>query len=382
LLNRATGRCVCDDDPTLAVPVEDKGAPAAESTSTAALNGSAGTTVTLVAPDVAQELGVSRLDTDIQRPVATPAGLPPLPQQISSLNGERPIDAPPSRAAVELPPLGRLRTVLGDMRDGVRRVDVRIHEDSLVIDEVPGLDPVLVGRVAGTLLLGPLGLILGDAIGRRRARSQRRRRMSNAGMHEHGQRLPMDQVVAVTVKRLPWGGLLHIGAGGLGSRTLRWSKRDLDANDVAGQLQAMTTRRFSMEPMPNGLGVAHRVGTAVLVLAALVTVALPVKAIAFPPPEPGADLPAAARDALHDACPVWRAAPLSGAGLAQAAAQVRPQLELAAAAAPEFASLGADIALIESFAPKAGTANAPLTEAAQFSAAVSHVDAACARVGR
>ena len=364
LRNRATGRCVCDDDPTLATPIEGE-ATSAAAAPTAALNGN-GATATLVAP----ALG---------RAVATPPGLAPLPQQIASLNGARPVETPVT-AAVDVP-LGRIRAVLPDFRAGLKRVDLRIHEDALVIDEVPGLDPVLVGRIAGGLLLGPLGFLLGDGLGRRRAKKQRLARLSTPRQEETGERLRIDQLVAVTVQRQPWGGTVRLGAGGSGSRTLRWSKLDLDANDVAGQLQAVATRRFSMHGASNLVRIAHRAGVALIVLLTLATVILPAKAIFFPPPAPGADLPAAARDSLGQACPAWRTAPLEGAGLASIAASVRPHFESAAAAAPEFATLGADIALVEAFAPKAGTPTAPLAEAAQFGASVANIDAACARVG-
>ena len=392
LRNRATGRCVCDDDPSLATPVEQRQpvavAATANGSANGSVNGSANGTVHGGVDVAAPSTATASADVAPRvSALATPADrdLPPLPQQISRLNGARPktADEEHEPEPEQLRPLGRLRTVLPDMRDGFARVDVRIHEDALVIDRVRGVDPVLVGRIAGTLLLGPLGLIIGDALGRKRAHRQRLNRVTAPGMIETGERLPLEQLVAVTVQRLPWGGTVRIGAGGgSGARTLRWSKRDLDANDVAGQLQAVATRRFSVHAMSNGLRLAHRIGVALLVLAAIATVALPAKAILLPPPAPGEDLPAAAREAMENACPAWRAAPLSGPALAAVAIQIRPDLERAAAAAPEFATLVDDIAAVEGFAPKAGSANAPLAEAARFSSAVDSIDSACTRVGQ
>ena len=353
LRNRATGKCVCEDDPALAVPVST--VPLAAST-----NGSS-TTV---------------LDEKALADAAVEA------RQLRALDGrqaeESVSDAPPRPAPVAN---GRLRAVLGDMREGRQRFDVRVHDDALVVDKVGGADPVLIGRIAGFVLLGPLGLVIGDWLGGRRARKQRLRRAAAPGMTESGEVLPLDQLVAVTVQRLPWGGTVHIGAGGTGGRTLRFSKRDLDPNDVAGHLQAVASRRFSMVPVPDSAQLGYRVGKAVLALAILVSIALPAKAVLFPAAKPGDDLPSAARDGLRAACPAWEQTPLGGPQLAATVAQLRPHFEAAAAALPALGPLSADLDVIAAFAPKAGTPDASLTEAAAFSAAVDRVDAACARVG-
>ena len=307
---------MCDDDPTLAAPVgAGVGAAAAGANGSPSYLG-AGSAVALSEREMA-ELAVAA-------------------RQVKELNGRAP-DA--DRIVVEVAPYqptGRVRGALTGLREGRRKVDLRIHEDAFVVAD---------------------------------------------GADDPGVAIPLAQVVAVTVHLKPWGGTVHIGAGGRGSHTLRFSKRKHAWNDVAGQLQVVDPRRFAIIPVSNGLQTAYRTGIVACVLAVLALVAIPVKAIVFPAPSPGDDLPAAARTAMRDACPTWRAAPLSGAGLASAAAQVRSDFEAAAGASDEFASLPQDITTVEQFAPKAGRSDAPLVEAAAFSGAVDRIDDACTRAG-
>lgn len=324
LLNRATGKCVCADDPALAVPV---GATVA---SRATADAGRGGGLNMAASEHAD---VSEREL-AERAVAA--------RQVTSLNGRAPEQAaatvPATAAAEEIPyvPSGRVRAALCGLRDGRRRVDLRVHDDALVVA---------------------------------------------TGAGDAGQAIPLDQVVAITVQRQPWGGSIHIGAGRKGSRTLRFSKRKHSCNDVAGHLQAVDPRRFALIPVAGGVQLAYRMGKIVAAVVVLAAVAIPVKLAFFPAAEPGDDLPAAARTAMREACPTWRGAPLSGEALVSIAEQVRPAFEQAAAAFAEFTSLPADIAAVHGFAPKVGRPDAPLVEAAAFSAAVDRIDSACARAG-
>ncbi|HEX7168889.1 MAG TPA: hypothetical protein VF230_18065 [Acidimicrobiales bacterium] len=383
---------MCDDDPTLATPVAERRVLTAEGDDAPRGGGVALATAVITPVAVATK---SREASDPDTARSAVAMLSDLAARHSDADDMRvlavgpmeasPVAPPPpvERPVIPLPPLGPPVGVIPDLREGIRRVDLHLHDNSFVAVRVRGVDPLLVGRAVG-LLLGPLGLIVGDALGRRAALRARVRRLAQPRDLERdpGERIPLDQVVAVTAQRLPWGGRVHIGAGGGAARTLRWSRRDTDANHVAGLLQAVGGRRFSLVLPPNLLGLAHRAAMALLVLAAVATIALPMKALVFPPAPAGAELPAAAREALTNACPTWRAAPLSGPLLVRAAGQVKADFATAASAgAPELAHLTADIAAVEGFAPKAGKPNAPLVEAAAFSAAVDRIDAACARVG-
>ena len=371
---------MCEDDPSLAVPIAPaKPAPvevagplldplaAALAEASAAANGSAPTAV-MTRTSALQHLASAKREGSV-------AALAPDAEATSAAPEPEPKPAPPARDVT-----GRLLGVVPDLRAGVGRFDARVHEDAIVFAPVKGVDPVLAGRVVGTLVLGPLGLLLGDRLGRKVAFGQRAKRLAVASP---GAAVFADQLVAVSVERLPWGGRVQIGAAGSGGRRLRWSNRDVETNEVAGLLQTVAGRRFSMLPFGGGLRVAHRAGVILLWLAIAAMVAIPVKAIAFPPAEPGAELPSAARSALRSACPPWQAAPLSGPGLVAAVAQVQRDLERAADAAPaELGSLRPAIAAVAAYAPKAGDASAPLAEAASFSSGVDAIDAACARVSR
>lgn len=324
LLNRATGKCVCADDPALAAPVD----PAAASSTTADVGA---VRSQAVAPSAHVPVSEREL---AERAVAA--------RQVTSLNGRAPKQAAASAAATAAPeedpyvPSGRVRSALCGLREGRRRVDLRIHDDALVVA---------------------------------------------SGAEDAGHAIPLDQVVAITVQRQPWGGSIHIGAGRNGSRTLRFSKRKHSCNDVAGHLQAVDPRRFVLVPVAGGVQLAYRMGKIVAAAVVLAAVAIPVKLAFFPAEKQGDDLPGAARAAMRDACPTWRGAPLSGDALASTAEQIRPLFEQAAAAFEEFASLPADVATVQGFAPKAGRPDAPLVEAAAFSAAVDRIDSACARAG-
>jgi hypothetical protein len=308
LLNRATGKCVCDGDPSLAAPV-------------AAASSSAVNSTVLLAPAAPPATEKELADAAVAA------------RQVRQLDG-RPPESRAGEAPAAYVATGRVRCVLGGLRAGRARVDLRIHDDALVVVRANGDEAVV----------------------------------------------PVSQVVAVTLSPTPRGGTVHIGAGRVGNHTLRFSKRAHSVTDVAGQLQAVATRRFSLVPMARGAEVAHR---AVKVAAALVVVAMVgvgVKALVFPSPKTGDDLPAVARESLREACPSWRVAPMHGPALAAAAAPLRAAFERAATAS-EFASLGADIALVIDFGPKAGSPTVPLSEAAAFSGAVDRIDAACARAG-
>lgn len=369
LLNRATGRCVCDDDPSLAAPPTPPPPPAS-----VVQEGDAALARRALA-DIAQLSGGSDKDgygsvAVMSRPATTPAGKEPLAYTPPVLH---------TRVVTEP---GRLRATIPDLRARLARFDVRVHEACLVVSKVSGPDPVLIGRVVGLLLLGPLGLLLGDAAGRLRAKRQRVRRLATVTSTDNAEVLPLDQLVAVTIERLPWGGRVRIGAGGNGARTLRWSRRDLRFDEVAGALHAAADRRFSTVPCDNRLRVVHRVGVIALLVTALATVAVPVKLVVFPAPAPGHELPAETRAALGRACPVWRASPLAGAELATTATRIAPDIERAAVTAPtEMPGLLGAMQTIVAFAPQVGSPSAPLSEAVKFSEAVDAVDAACALVG-
>ena len=361
LRNRATGKCVCDDDPSLAVPVEARAPVAANGSAVGTVGGTA-----TIAP-----------------PVMVPEQSASLSERMAAQRGRRPDPVPQAEAPAPEPiELGVFRGAFGDLREGIRRFDVRIYDQALVIDRVPGIDPLLAARVAGTLVLGPLGFLLGEVIGRRIGRRARARRLAITPQVETGETVPLTQLVALTVQRYPWGGSVRVAAGRAGARTFRFSRRDHTVNDLAGRFQAAVPNRFSMLPFSNGLGMAYRAGVVVLLLSALLMLAIPVKMIAFPPAKPGDQYSATVRDALGRACPAWRAAPLSGPQLASTARQLRADFEAAAKGEPAFASLRGDIATVEAFAPKAVAAGAPLSEAAAFSAAVDRIDAACAAVGQ
>lgn len=257
-------------------------------------------------------------------------------RQVKALNGRAPESEQAVVAAAPYTPTGRVRGAVTGLREGRKKVDLRIHEDAFVVADGP---------------------------------------------NDEGTAIPVEQVVAVTVHLKPWGGSVHIGAGRCGSHTLRFSKRKHAWTDVAGQLQVVDPRRFAVVPIANGVQAAYRAGMVAIALVVIAAVAIPVKMVFFPAPSAGDDLPAMARTAMRDACPAWRAAPLSGAGLASAARQVRPDFESAASSSPVFASLPADITIVEQFAPKAGRPDAPLVEAAAFSGAIDRIDAACTRAG-
>ncbi|HEX4979286.1 MAG TPA: hypothetical protein VFV35_04405 [Acidimicrobiales bacterium] len=258
-------------------------------------------------------------------------------RQVVALDGRGPVrpDAPSPGAEV-FTPSGSPRATLTGVREGRRRVELRLYADAVVVASGPD-DP--------------------------------------------GQVVPLEKLVSLTVECTARGGRVRIGAGGGGSRTLRFSKSRHSCTDVAGHVQAVDPRRFAFVPASNRSLVVARIARGVLVLALLAVVAVAVRAAFFPPAEPGADLPEAARRALRDACPVWRAAPLAGDQLAVTATDLRPAFAAAAAEVSELSGLPADVDTIVSFAPKAGRPNAPLVEAAAFSAAVERVDGACARVG-
>ena len=257
-------------------------------------------------------------------------------RQVKALNGRAPESERKVVAEAPYQPTGRVRGALTGLREGRKKVDLRIHEDAFVVAE---------------------------------------------GSNDEGTAIPLEQVVAVTVHLKPWGGSVHIGAGGRGSHTLRFSKRRHAWTDVAGQLQVVDPRRFAVVPIANGVQTAYRAGLLALALVVIAAIAIPVKMVFFPAPSAGDDLPAAARTSMRDACPAWRSAPLSGDGLVSAARQVRPSFETAAGASSLFASLPADITTVEQFAPKAGRPDVPLVEAAAFSGAVDRIDAACTRAG-
>src|SRR5687767_4553456 len=90
LLNRATGRCVCADDPSLATPPPALVASASGGVATAVL----------------------------ERPVVVTARPEPIPEP--AMVAARPIEA-------------RVRGVITDLRSGLRRYDLRIHDDGLVL---------------------------------------------------------------------------------------------------------------------------------------------------------------------------------------------------------------------------------------------------------
>jgi hypothetical protein len=140
-------------------------------------------------------------------------------------------------------------------------------------------------------------------------------------------------------------------------------------------------RRFSLLPYGNGVRLAYRAAVALLLVSVLAMVAIPVKMIVFPPAPAGHDLPVAARDALHRACPAWRASPLAGAGLTATVKTIRPDVARAVASTASLKALAPALDTIEQFAPKVGAHDAPLSEAAAFGQAVDVVDAACTRVG-
>jgi hypothetical protein len=381
LLNRATGRCVCDDDPRLATPPEPQHAPEAF----VRQDGDAAAARRAVT-DIAQALGgVGSGGADGGSAVAVLSRPQPSAGGVAAAAAAAPVAyQPPQPPAPRVVDPGRLRGTIPDLRARWTRFDVRVHEACLVVCRVGGVDPVLMGRVVGLLVLGPLGLLVGDAMGRWRAKRQRARRLAMATfvVGDAAEVLPVDQLVAVTVEPLPWGGRVRIGAGGGGHRSFRWSRRDLDLQDVAGPLQAAADRRVALQPSGHRLRIVHRAGVVALVLAAVATVAVPVKLVAFPAPPPGHELPPAARTALHRACPAWRSTPLAGAGLVATVERVRSDVERAASAAPTaFAGLHGAMDVIARFAPKAGAPGAPLEEAARFSDAVDTVDAACTRVG-
>lgn len=373
LLNRATGRCVCDDDPSLAAPPTPPPPPAS-----VVQEGDAALARRALA-DIAQ------LQSGSADGGGAGSGVAVLSRPQSQDRSEPIAYKQPVVQARTVTEPGRLRGTIPDLRIRWARFDVRVHEACLVVSKVGGVDPVLAGRVLGLLVLGPLGLLLGDALGRVLAKRQRAKRLAVGGSAASGRDdvLPIDQLVAVTVERLPWGGRVRIGAGGGGARAFRWSKRDLRFDDVAGLLAAAADRRFSMVPSGGRLRVAYRAGVVALLVAALATIAVPVKMIVFPAPPPGYDLPAEARAALVRACPEWRASPLGGAALAATATRIAPDVERAAAAAgpTEMPGLAGAMGIIASFAPKVGSPTAPLEEAVRFSHAVDAVDAACTRVG-
>jgi hypothetical protein len=338
LLNRATGRCVCEDNPSLAVP------PAAPTTAT-------GTTTAVLDP-------------------APPEAAAPRP--VTNGQQSRPTPVKPEQQAPEPRSIGPIRGKVSGLRSGVRRYELFVHDDALAITRVSGVDPVFVGRVIGALA-GPLGLILGDAAGR--ALSRRSRPEATVDP------IPLDQVVAVTVQRLPWGGRVRIGAGGAGGKSLRWSRRDVNGNELAGLLHSAVGRRFSLLPYGNGLRLGYRAAVALLLLGAFATVAMPIKMLVFPTPPPGHDLPVAAREGLSRACPAWRASPLEGPQLTATAKAIRPDITKAAASSSELKALAPALDTVESFAPKVGANDAPLAEAAKFGQAVDVIDAACTRIG-
>ena len=377
LLNRATGRCVCDDDPSLAAPPTPPPPPAS-----VVQEGDAALARRALA-DIAQ-LQAGSADGGGAGMDGSVAVLSRPQSQASAHARSEPIAyKPPIVQARTVAEPGRLRGTIPDLRARWARFDVRVHEACLVVSKVGGADPVLVGRVLGLLVLGPLGVLLGDVLGRALAKRERIKRLAaGVTVPDGADVLPLDQLVAVTVERMPWGGRVRIGAGGGGACTFRWSKRDLRFDDVAGPLAAAADRRFSLVPSDGRLRVAYRAGVVALLLAALATVAVPVKMIVFPAPAPGHELPAETRAALARACPEWRASPLGGAALAATATRITPDVEHAAATAPAaMPGLAGAMATIASFAPKVGAPDAPLDEAVRFSDAVDAVDAACTRVG-
>jgi hypothetical protein len=373
VLNRATGRCVCEEDPS-AVPVAVGAA------------GMAPIEPVAVAAGATPSAGA---------PAATPAGWYPDPAGSSGLRywdgdgwSEHLADAPPSAPVVH--------GVIPRVRKGGKVYDLHLFRDRIVLTRVPGADPETLGMLIGFFAVcGLLGAVIGQAVGRVIAKNASAARIGVTSWSTAdelvaggGEAILHSSMTSFVARHHGSGGRMRIELAGQKPRKLSWTKAHVKELAFDRLLHEVLPGRAVVHPVNPVRVIGRWVGLALLVLlffGAIFAAVVADPAAEDPLIDEGFELGAGPSVAAGAVEPLGRAcAPWSSLGQDGADATIEQIQMVLTATAPDFDQAAAADASLQPAADAIGFLRGYFALPSeqlqpQVETAAATVDEACAR---